>query len=194
MNNLITLDQRLFEFINSTFTHPWLDYFFPLITDLHKNFIFMLFLVSGLFYLFFKSYSKKSIFLFLALILCLATTDFVGSQVIKGNIQRLRPGDNPEVKSTVLSPYGGTSFISNHAANMFAFATFTGVFLPSLRILLFAFAFLVAYSRIYVGVHFPLDVIAGSIFGLVIGKTFVLICLRLLKITPVLKNKFVRQS
>ena len=194
MDFLISLDQRLFEFINSTFTHPWLDYFFPLITDLHKHFIFMLIIVFGIFYLFFKSYSKKAILLFLGLIFCLSTSDFVGSQVIKANIQRSRPGDNPTVKSIVLSPYGGTSFISNHAANMFAFATFTSVFLPSFRILFFALAFLVAYSRVYVGVHFPLDIIAGSIFGLVIGKMFALICSRLLKITPVLKNKSVRQS
>lgn len=184
MDYIISLDQRLFEFLNSTFTHPMLDIFFPFITDLHKTLIFKVIVAPLILFLLYRKYFKKSFALFFALILCLSSTDFIGSQIIKKNVQRLRPGDNPQVHSIVLSPYGSTSFISNHSANMFAFAIFASTFLPSLRILFFAFAFLVAYSRVYVGVHFPLDVVCGAIFGLAIGKIFALICTRLLKITP----------
>ncbi|MEK6772631.1 MAG: phosphatase PAP2 family protein [Bdellovibrionota bacterium] len=172
MDFIILFDQRLFEFLNSTLTHPWLDVFFPFLTDLHKSAVFQFTAYPMILIALYLKFGKKSLGIFLSLVLCIACTDFIGSQVIKNNVGRLRPGDNPKVQSLVKSPYGGTSFISNHSANMFAFAIFMSVFFPTMTIPFFVLAALVAYSRIYVGVHFPLDVLGGAFLGLFTGKIF----------------------
>lgn len=186
MDFLISIDHSLFEFLNSTLTHPWLDVFFPWITDLHKSPLFQVTAYPLIFFSLYYFYGKKSFIIFLSLFFCIASTDFIGSQLIKKNVNRLRPGDNPGVHSVVKSPYGGTSFISNHSANMFAFASFTSVFLPPMTIPFYFLALLAAYSRVYVGVHFPLDVLFGGLFGYLNGKIFSFLCLRLFK----LKNPF----
>jgi len=182
MEFIIAADHRLFEFLNSTLTHPWLDVFFPFITDLHKSPFFQWTVCPAIFFSLFYYYRKKSWLIFLSLVVCISLTDFIGSQLIKNNVNRLRPGDNPTVISAIKSPYGGTSFISNHSANMFAFASFISVFIPPLKLFFYSIAFIIAYSRIYVGVHFPLDVIIGGLFGLLMGKTFSFFCIHWLKI------------
>lgn len=149
-----------------------LDSFFPWITDLHKTLLFQWMIPPIVGLAFLAKFRLKGLLLFLSLLLCLGSTDFVGSQGIKDTVQRARPGDNTEISAVVRSPYGGYSFFSNHAANMFAFAVFVSAFFVSLRWPLIFVAALVGYSRIYNGVHFPSDVLFGALFGITLGIVF----------------------
>jgi undecaprenyl-diphosphatase len=76
--------------------------------------------------------------------------------------------DRPDVDTLVPRPHS-SSFPSGHAATSFACATVLSAFEPRLRVPLYVLAALIALSRAYVGVHFPLDVLAGATWGLCVG-------------------------
>lgn len=167
---LISLDKRLFELINSHWTAGWADFIFPLITDLHKNNYFKtLFLPLFLLFLLWKKGLTRGFLIFVFSFLCLGLSDGVGNWLFKKNFQRLRPPDTQGLVVTVRAPYGGYSFVSNHATNTFALATFISLVLPQAAGLLLSIALLVSYSRVYCGVHFPLDVICGALLGVFVG-------------------------
>jgi undecaprenyl-diphosphatase len=96
----------------------------------------------------------------------------IGSLVVaflKESIDRSRPAHaDPGLDAAVATP-GSPSFPSGHTATAFAGAAVVGAFYPRLRWPLFALATLVGLSRIYLGVHFALDVVAGAILGVSIG-------------------------
>jgi len=173
-DSLIALDVEVLILINSKATHPFFDFFFPKVTDLHKQVSFIFPVILLFFYLFQKTYSlKKGSLLFFGLILNLAVTDFTGSQWIKTNVGRLRPADAKVSPLIVRSPFGGKSFISNHAANTMAFANYCGYFLPQTKIVTLLISMIIAYSRVYNGVHYPGDVLGGMVWGLFISLTFI---------------------
>ena len=178
MDFLIHLDHSIFQFINQTFTSSWADSFFPIITDLHKQLWFKLIDYPLLFAFYFH---KVGILYFLFGILSVGFTDFTGSVLIKRNVERPRPFEVAEVQAIKRSPAHGSSFISNHASNMFAFATYTSAFFPGGRVLFFAVATLIAYSRVYNGVHFPLDVICGALWGIAISLLFIRLVRKLVR-------------
>jgi membrane-associated phospholipid phosphatase len=86
------------------------------------------------------------------------------ADLLKAAIPRARP----HVHTLVARPHTH-SFPSGHATASFACATVLGAFLPALRLPLFVLAAAVAWSRVYVGVHYPLDVLAGAVLGAAIG-------------------------
>lgn len=165
LDSLYQLDLSLFHFINTEMSNSFFNWFMPLITDLHKN-TFIIFPASGfLFWLLWRMYGTQAIRIFLGLIFTLAFCDWTSSSLIKNNVQRLRPGDQSSISAIVRSPYGGYSFVSNHSANMFAFAIFAGFFLKRLRASFILLASIIAFSRVYNGVHFPSDVFFGGLYG-----------------------------
>lgn len=175
------LDLYLLKLVTQNST-TFLDYFFPLITDLHKNYFFVIPALLLLLFFLYKKYAYKSFLVFLILLATLGLNDFLGAQM-KHNVQRLRPFANNELTITQKSPALPTkSFPSNHSANSFAFASFTNIVLPGSGILTFPIAFTVAYSRVYNGVHFPSDVIAGALMGYVLGLVGGLVARKMLKL------------
>ena len=161
-------DHTLLYFINTFGSNQWLDIFFPAITDLHKSPYFAFIVVPFFLCLFIWKYRKYGLWIFLGLIFCLGLSDFLGGQ-IKKNVQRSRPGDTFGVEVIIRAPYGGYSFVSNHATNMFSLATYSSFFIPQLSLPTFALASLIAYSRVYNGVHYPSDVVGGAFLGILFG-------------------------
>lgn len=103
-----------------------------------------------------------------------------GTQLAKGLVQRIRPCHVlPGVQSLVACT-ASFSLPSNHASNAFALASLLGGHYPRLIPLALAAAALIAYGRVYVGVHYPLDVAAGALWGAAVGCLLVLVGRRLL--------------
>lgn len=108
----------------------------------------------------------------LAVLLALALTDVVGGQVLKPWIARQRPFEVlPPARVRLLSDMapGNGAMPSLHAANAFAVAAGAGVFLPGSLLATLPLAALVALSRVGVGVHWPSDVLAGALYGALVG-------------------------
>lgn len=145
------------------------DSFFPVYTDLHKNKWFIVPAILIIVILFIKKFKRSGVTYFLFLMLSLGVSDFTG-KVVKSNFPRMRPFTVAELNIKEKSPAGPTSsFYSNHSSNMFTFATYTSSFFPTLKPFVFALAILTGYSRMYNGVHYPSDVLAGALMGILIG-------------------------
>lgn len=117
---------------------------------------------------------KEALMIILGIALCVLVADQISSSLIKPWVARFRPTHDPDLMFEIrhiAGRAGQYGFVSSHAANTFAVATFMSlVFRHRLTTLcLFAWAFVVGYSRIYLGVHFPLDVFCGGMLGIVVG-------------------------
>lgn len=170
---LDTLDRKLFLLVNSAWNHPWLDAILPIWREantwLPLYLFLMLFVVIN--------FPSKAFSWILTAIITFAISDQVSSSLFKPFFARLRPCNEPELVGMVrlLLPNCGSgySFTSSHATNHFAFSVF--VFLTMGRVLgqwkwVFLFwAASVAYAQVYVGVHYPIDVLCGAILGTLIG-------------------------
>lgn len=126
--------------------------------------------------LLFRKFGFKNAFLALLVIgASIGLADLISTELFKNLIQRYRPTHHLELKDQlhIVNEYRGGmyGFVSSHSANMFAFAVASLLFLRKrwVSILLISFAILVAYSRVYLGVHYPLDVCVGADLGAVIG-------------------------
>jgi len=120
-----------------------------------------------------KKYGKKSLFIFVFIILLILCSDQF-SGLLKHTIQRLRPSNDPSMSQLAhvfFSKGGLYGFVSAHAANTFAIATFTSLVFKNYRYTLFIFpwAILIAYTRIYLGVHYPGDILGGILLGIGLG-------------------------
>lgn len=141
----------------------------PIITDLFKTtFGLYVLLPFGIFWWLLRS---KTWFLrqFLLTFITLAATDITSHRLIKPAFQRTRPYQTIESAELRTHQHTGFSFPSNHAANNFAFAGVLTFLSPQTKWIWIGIASLIAYSRVYVGVHYPLDVLAGALLGWMIA-------------------------
>jgi len=123
-----------------------------------------------------RQFRKKGLLLIIALVLSVSVADFTSSWLIKNQVERIRPCNQIGFKETahLLVPCGsGYSFTSSHAANHFSLAVFLiltiGVVWTWIRLPLFLWALSIALAQVYVGVHYPIDVIGGAIVGSMLG-------------------------
>jgi undecaprenyl-diphosphatase len=183
------LDTELFFFINRLH-HPILDSFFELVSLPYTWIPFYLVII----YLLYKNYSF-TVFLYILLSfgVLILLSDKGSVLIFKNTVMRYRPCHNLEFGHLVYlvnNKCGGKyGFVSSHAANFFALATLIHLFLKrfykNIGLVTFFAAILVSYSRIYLGVHYPLDVMVGGLYGII---TAIVVFLVFKKIVPIKNN------
>lgn len=172
MEFLKSIDTDLFLFLNgmqSDFLDPimyWLS---------HKLFWIPMYLL--IVFLIIRRYKTRGVLMLIFIGLVITLCDQTASNLLKDWVQRLRPSHEPDLKGLVelskAGPGGRFGFASSHVANVFGLASFLGFVLDKqfkvLKYWLFVWAFLVAYSRVYNGVHYPGDVLVGGAIGFAYG-------------------------
>ena len=173
LERIIQFDFWLFFKINGTWTNSVFDTFLPFFRES------LVWLPLYLFLLVFilLNFGLRGVYWSVALICTAALCDQVSSHFIKETIIRIRPCRNPDIANQVrvLVNYCpmSSSFVSSHATNHFGLAMF--IFATLRRYIFqwvwvfFAWAAIIAYAQVYVGVHFPLDVLSGSLVGCLLG-------------------------
>ena len=170
IDRIIEFDKHLMLLLNGWHS-PFFDFLMPVITNKYTGIpIYLAILVI----LFRKVDMKKLLIAVAAILVTFALCDSLSVALFKETFQRLRPGWDPQIMDQVrmLEYKGGQyGFVSSHAANLFGLATITSLLIKNriYTVLIFFWAALVGYSRIYVGKHFPADVVCGAIFGMIVG-------------------------
>ena len=171
-DKLIEQDRELLVHLNSLGTETW-DSFWLIVTN---QFSWIpLFLL--LFILIFKAFGWKKGILLVLLSAILVTFSDQTVNLIKNNVMRLRPNNDLELKEIIriLKNPRGFSFVSGHSTTSFAVTVFMVLLLKKhfkQIVFLFIWPMLFAYSRIYCGVHFPIDIFMGMLLGTIIGFVF----------------------
>lgn len=172
ITKIIQKDQELLIYLNALGTEYWDSYWLIATNKLPWLPIYLVVL-----FLLFRYYKwKKTLAILLLVALLVAFSDQLVN-LIKIGFHRLRPNNDPAIQNIirVVKNVGGYSFVSGHATTSFAvttliIATLRNHFKPVYFILVWPILF--TYSRIYLGVHYPVDVTLGMLLGLLIGFTF----------------------
>ncbi len=172
MEKIIEFDKSLFSFLYQLGSEPFDDFWLIITKQIYWTPLFI-----GVFYLLQKKIGWKNlgiIVLFLAILLI--CTDQI-TNLFKNGFQRLRPCNNPEFQSFLREVIvrKSFSFFSGHASNSMASTMFVVLILRkyyNYTFFLFLFPLIFAYSRIYLGLHYPLDIVFGYIFGVINGLVF----------------------
>lgn len=172
---LFTLDRQLFFFINGSLTNSVFDLLMPFITN--KRNWYVPIAVSWILLIWKGGRRGRTIAFLIIPVLIIA--DQTSSSFLKHIFDRLRPCNDPQIKDYVylrLARCGsGYSFPSSHATNISAAFTLFIYFYRRFAVVWITIIFLVGFSRIYVGVHYPLDVVGGFMVGTIISILIILI-------------------
>lgn len=172
------MDERLLLLVNGSHT-TWLNDFMWYATG---TLPWMLFFASLLWLVVKSNERGQTLFVLLCLALALILSDQLAASVIKPWVARLRPTHDPLISAhihVVRGYVGGLySFPSNHAANTVALTTFMSLLVRHRYVTLscLTWALLSSYSRVYLGVHYPSDILCGALLGASLGVLMYYIC------------------
>lgn len=166
----ISIDKAILLEIHRLHTPFWDDFFY-----IFSGQKVWLITALAIVYAIIRSYRKESWVVFLAIAVLITLSDQLSSGLIKPLVERLRPTHEPSLEGLLCIVHdcreGGYSFVSSHAANSLAFATFS-ILLFKNRLygwLIASWSILTGFSRMYLGVHYPFDVVCGTILGIGVG-------------------------
>ena len=176
IEEILKLDSKLFLYLNNLGTSKF-DIFWISLSKIEANILMYLFLILLFFYN--QKIRPKLIYIFyffFVIALMIIITD-QGANIFKDSFQRLRPCYNESiidslrlVKENCGGKYG---FFSAHASNSFSLAIFFGLLfinrISYIIMITIVYASLISYSRIYLGVHYPIDIFFGGFFGIFVG-------------------------
>lgn len=174
IETLINIDIYLFHLINSYLTFSFFDKIMPVITSV--KYWYITYLIFAL-WLIFKS-GKNGRIALITLIIAIILSDQINSAFLKELFGRIRPCHTFENVHLLVNCPISKSFPSSHAVNNFTAATVLSYFYKQYKKIFLFIAIIISYSRVYVGVHYPSDVISGALLGLIIGYLILLIIKR----------------
>jgi undecaprenyl-diphosphatase len=172
---LYQIDLKFLYFINHTLSNPFFDKLFPFTTEVKNWYItyiilFLILIVKG---------GRIGKIAAVAIILLIITTDQFSSFVLKSLVGRIRPCNVFPDLNVLVTCTESFSFPSSHAVNNFGAAMFFAKIFPKYKWSFFIVATLMAFSRPYVGVHYPSDAIGGALIGMIFGYIFAFIVIRI---------------
>jgi undecaprenyl-diphosphatase len=177
---LAELDTTLFHILNSGIANPVFDFLMPIITDV-KYWI----PIYALMFIYLAWRGGENRWgAIIAIVLVAVLTDQINSSILKEFFARPRPCHTMENIRLLVDCGAGKSFPSSHAANNFALATVLSFFYRRWKWVFITLASAVAFSRTYIGVHYPLDLVAGAIVGFLIASAVILFVTRLGRLSP----------
>jgi undecaprenyl-diphosphatase len=173
LQKLEQFDRWLFMLINDQLKNSFFDTVMPYLRNAY--FWTPLYLFIILFVII--NFKTRGWWWFLLFLCTVSLTDILSSKILKESFERLRPCSDPDFmqhdRLLVNHCSGGYSFTSSHAANHFGMATFFFItfrrYFKNWTLLAFLWAASICYAQVYVGVHYPFDIVGGALAGMVIG-------------------------
>lgn len=182
MEEIILEDKQAMIFLNNLGSSTF-DPFWILVSE--KWFWIPLYVIF--LYFLYKNFNKKSLFYILLFVALGITASDQIANIFKFGFERLRPCHDPSLEGLLreVKCGGKFGFYSAHSSNSFFVATYLTILLgkkiKQLPYFLFVWAAIVAYSRVYLGMHFPGDIIIGAIMGILLALFFGILAKKVIK-------------
>lgn len=164
MQFIQAFDDRILNFIQENLRNPIMDKIIPIITSLGNGGL--VWIIIAIIFIITKKYRKYGLIMLITLIIC----ELVGDIAIKHLVGRERPFNVTKAIELLIKPPTGYSFPSGHTMSSFAAATIISKMNKKFGIAAFILAALIGFSRMYLYVHYPSDVLVGCILGIIFSS------------------------